>query len=749
MRATCRFSSAFLLALIRVSWLAAAPPDEVELKLVLQAPPAASVNSVAVSPDGSLVATAGGEGGVRLYDAKSGDMLRVIGAGDRCVVFSPDGKTLTAAGFHMDKLSALWDVQSGKRLQTFVGHTEWEVDATAISPDGKLLASTGVDKQILVWEIATGKLRHQITDQPYRMAALVFSPDSHTLATGGGDKAVKLWDMATGKLRRSLEGHRDWVCTLSFSSDGKLLASGSCEWGSHRGHDWPRSPDRGEEQSEWRLWDVTTGKMLGQRSEKGRILSLAISPAGDALVCGVGKHVRLYDLTRDAASRDVAIHHADVTSVAFAPDGGSVFSASHDQTVHRTNLKTAKTQWQTPGYFEQVNSVALSEDGALLVTGSSDHRFARGRVQFGAPELSAGAVRIWNARTGHRLRSLPGPLDQVMAVAISSNGRFVAAGGADKSGPGAVSVWDAATGGVLWHAINRGQEVLAVAFTPDGESLAMCAADGACEIRDTRFGKLIRSMEKQNDGITSVVFSPDGKTLYCGEAAGSARAWDVATGRLLSAYRSPGSKTEFFTIDRKMNCLGLTGDGKILATCGSSINNEYVDSVRLWDAHTGKLLRDFAPEKTHGRPMALSPDGSIIATGGKSVRLSDARTGKLLRELNGHLKRTQSIVFSADGKIIVAGGSYGTTNLWEVATGRHRETLLAFTENKNGDTTDDWIAYAPQGYYDASPCAERYLAWRVGDDLVTPATLASHLHRPDRIEAALKISGRQSATEPR
>src|SRR5262245_46591345 len=80
----------------------AGPADE-KLRLVLQAPPSVAVNSVAVSPDGALVATAAGEGGVRLYDAKTGALLRAIGdAGDRGVGFSPDGRTLSAAGFHMD-----------------------------------------------------------------------------------------------------------------------------------------------------------------------------------------------------------------------------------------------------------------------------------------------------------------------------------------------------------------------------------------------------------------------------------------------------------------------------------------------------------------------------------------------------------------------------------------------------------------------------------------------------------------------
>src|SRR5438132_5183696 len=190
---------------------------------VLQAPPPVSVNSVAVSPNGSLIATAAD--GVRLYDARTGTLLRAIGdAGDRGTAFSADGRTLAAAGFHMDKLVGIYDVQTGKRLQSLAGDTEWETDALAFSPDGKLLASTGVDKQILVWELATGMLRHQLADQPFRVTALAFSPDSATLASGGGDKAIRLWDAANGRLRRSPTGHPHWVCTLAFSPDGKTVA---------------------------------------------------------------------------------------------------------------------------------------------------------------------------------------------------------------------------------------------------------------------------------------------------------------------------------------------------------------------------------------------------------------------------------------------------------------------------------------------------------------------------------------------
>jgi hypothetical protein len=74
-------------------------------------------------------------------------------------------------------------------------------------------------------------------------------------------------------------------------------------------------------------------------------------------------------------------------------------------------------------------------------------------------------------------------------------------------------------------------------------------------------------------------------------------------------------------------------------------------------------------------------------------------------------------------------------------------TLFAFHNNQNGTAADDWLVYHPDGYYDGSPSVERYLAWRVGDDLLTPATVGVQLHRPDRIESALKLDGSQPVSQ--
>jgi WD40 repeat protein len=539
-----------------------------------------------------------------------------------------------------------------------------------------------------------------------------------------------------------MAGHRDWVCTIAFSADGRSIASGGCDWGFHRGHDWPRPPHRGPEQCEWKLWDVATGKLRRTVNETGRMLSLVLAPGGETLGCGIGKEVRVYELATEAPARVVARHAADVTSVAFTPDGAALVSGSHDQTVQRTNLATGSVEWQAPGYFEQVNSVALSDDGSLLVTGSSDQRFARGRLTADAPEIGPGAVRLWDARTGRMLRRLGDPREQVMAVAISADGGRVAAGGAIEGDKGAVHVWDAASGALIWSSHDHASEVLAIALAADGKLLATGAADGTVHVLDAQTGQIVQTLAGHKGGATSLAFLPDGKVLYCGEGHGGSRSWDVATGRPLHICKVAESKAELFTIDRRLTSLGLSRDGATLATCASSVNNEFTDAVRLWDARSGALKRDFAAENIHGRPMALSPDGSLVATGGKSVKLWDVRSGKMVRELFGHLKRTQSIVFSADGRLIISGGSYGTTNIWAVETGRRLLTLFTFVDGRTGALTDDWLAYHPDGFYDGSPGVERYLAWRVGEELKTPDTIGVQLHRPERIEAALKRMAR-------
>src|SRR5262249_29357429 len=157
------------------------------------------------------------------------------------VAFSPCGKLLAWAGG--DRVVGLWDAATGRLVRTFRPDKPGShICQVAFSPDGKLLA-LGTEPQVLLWELAGGKVVRR-WDERHQVWSLTFSPDGKVLAWGTGDHRVKLREVATGKVVRDLTGHQGRVFGLAFSPDGTLLASG------------------GWEDKNLFLWDVGSGRRL-------------------------------------------------------------------------------------------------------------------------------------------------------------------------------------------------------------------------------------------------------------------------------------------------------------------------------------------------------------------------------------------------------------------------------------------------------------------------------------------------------
>ena len=209
--------------------------------------------SVAFAPDGTTVVAAGPDGVVSVWDLHTRGLKKEITTGRRvkCVIFLPDGKTLVSGGgseHSGDGDLALWNAETGELKRALKGHT-LVVNAAAISPDGRLLASVSEDEMLKVWDTQTGALKLNINLRreyssvynkffpfAYRKAkAVAFSPDGKTLAIGGTEDCMTvLWDVPTAAVRRILPGVLDEdvrparpVTSVAFSPDGGLLASGS------------------------------------------------------------------------------------------------------------------------------------------------------------------------------------------------------------------------------------------------------------------------------------------------------------------------------------------------------------------------------------------------------------------------------------------------------------------------------------------------------------------------------------------
>jgi WD40 repeat protein/predicted Ser/Thr protein kinase len=188
-----------------------------------------ATQAIAVSPDGTRIATGDADGAATVIDAATGAEVRSFRMGrvaaKRALAFSPDGQLLAGTGedsTHVD----VRDAQTLRPTARLKGHTGF-VYSAAFSRDGLFLASASSDRTVRVWEVAAERCVAVLGGHTDEVFTAAFHPDGKRLASAGRDRAIRLWDLATGQEVARLEGHTNYVFSLAFSPDGTSLASGS------------------------------------------------------------------------------------------------------------------------------------------------------------------------------------------------------------------------------------------------------------------------------------------------------------------------------------------------------------------------------------------------------------------------------------------------------------------------------------------------------------------------------------------
>ena len=362
---------------------------------------------------------------------------------------------------------------------------------------------------------------------------------------------------------------------------------------------------------------------------------VAFSPDGKTLASGSHDNtVKLWDPTAGSELRTLKGHTSSVMCVAFSPAGKTLASGSGDQTVKLWDPATGSELRTLKGHTGVVISVAFSPDGKTLASGSADH-----------------TVNLWDPAAGSELRTLKGHTDQVYSVALSSDGKTLASASHDNT----VKLWDPAVGSELRTLKGHSNHVYSVAFSPDGKTLASGSLDQTVRLWDVATGKEVQPLTGHAGQINSIVFSPDDRRLLTGGNDRTVREWDAITGKELSRYTDP-------YLVRSVVYWPRNGQ----ALCGS-----HDTSLRVLDLATGRELRRFEGHTAGIASLAISPDGRQALTGSHdgSARLWDLERGKEVRS-EQHAGQVCSVAFSPDGRRAISGCHEMDLKLWDVGTGK-------------------------------------------------------------------------------
>lgn len=588
------------------------------------------VQSVAVDPDGALIAAGSNDQTLRLWDARSGELVREV------------------------ELTAPREVDLKGPLA---------VGTVAFDPSGTRIAVGSSDGALEVIDAKNGERIGTVMQHPGAVSSVAFGHEGQWVATGDSRGTVRVWDLVNDTSFKPIppDAPGPVAKSVAFSPTADVVASAN-GFGV-------------------RLLDVRSGDTLASWESKMGVdgerpgypvTSVAFNNTGDRLVVGgIGGTIDVLDGLTLQPLKTQRAHPGMVNSLAFSTDGSRVVSGGDDNAVKVWDARSLTPLGDTfRGHGGYVSSVTFTDDGTRIVSGSID-----------------GTVRVWNAVFGLSIPADQG--ESVLAVDFSPGNSRVASGGVD----GTVKLWDTTTAaltdtlgqpsGDARHAINS------LAYYAGGNRIVTASNDGGVVVWDTARGSATELDTDPPPGglpiplrrMMSVAVDPHENYIAAGGFDGLVRLWDAHTLEPIASMPAELTNAEGKTVPYQVWSVAFSPDGSQLVTgSGVDASRQPQNLIQVWNVETRTPDRgpmQGPPGKTVFAVAYVGDDRLVSGSSDGAVRIWDVNKRTVIPE---PLFKDQSPVYSLavahNDSWIAAGGGGGVVRVWDIMDEPPEDTPL-------------------------------------------------------------------------
>ncbi|PAX53025.1 nSTAND1 domain-containing NTPase [Brunnivagina elsteri] len=573
------------------------------------------VNAVSISPDSRLIASASDDGTVKIWN-RAGKLITTLNSTNpnitnitssknyqnrvTSVIFSPDGKFIASG--NTDKFINLYSID-GKLVRTFYGHNDF-VTNLAFSPDSQILVSGSRDKTIKLWQVDGTKFKNLKTINAHNgwVNTVTFSPDGKFIASSGEDNLIKLWKVEDGKLIKTFTENKDRIKRIQFTHNGKSLISASSD-------------------SKIKIWNLDGKELQSFNSDK--VNNINLSHDGKTLVSGsTDGSIIFWDLDDIEKNRRWTQINADNSCISL------------------------KCMVLYKAHNSQINDVAISNDGEIIVSSSDDK-----------------TVRIWNLNKWSLNKNIKKQNQTIYSIDFNPNNKDFITAGWD----GTVNFWE---NNQQVKSFKAHESIIsAIKFSHDGKIIATASADKTVKLWNAKTHQLIKNLTGHKDRITSINFTPNDQIIATGSSDKTAKLWQLSDGKLL--HTLIGHTEEITSIS-------ITSDGNYIATASAD------NTIKIWHLN-GILQRTIAAHKSLISTIAFSPDNQTLASASwdNSIKIWQVSNGKLINTLTEHSDGVTSLNFTPDSQILASASADNTIKLWNLADGTSLKTLIGYPSQIN------------------------------------------------------------------